>query len=156
MASWHSSPWVSEPCQARSPGRMLWILPAPCCFQGQPGSTGEDFPGVLWARSGAGGQAGSPGPGAWALIQSGIISEYLCECVCGFTQSKGPLEGTVSQLFPREGLLISPPSNQPLSQPYTNLPQSAPSEAGLDPSRRSRHPVLGFPVLPMCQLGAGR
>lgn len=90
---------------------MLWTLPALCCFQGQPGSTREDFPGVLWARSGAGGQAGSPGPGAWALIQSGIISEYLCECVCGFTQSQGPLEGIVFPDLPQEGL--NNPSNQP-------------------------------------------
>lgn len=71
---------------------------SPLLFHGQPGSAGEDFPGVLWARSGAGGQAGGPGPGAWALIQSGIISEYLCGWGV-VRRVKPPLEATASCNF---------------------------------------------------------
>lgn len=60
-----------------------------------PGTAWEHWRGFSWGfvgkiRGGWAGQAGSPGPGAWALIQSGIISEYLCECWGGYTESRSP------------------------------------------------------------------
>lgn len=97
----HAKPEVPGP-PGLGPCGCCGRPPAPSRSQRESGSTPGDFPGVLWGRAGAGGQAGRPwARGAWVLIQDYLSASLL---VRGATRGpRAPRMPSLSVLTP-EGL----------------------------------------------------